>query len=286
MSRGTGQAGDAERVGDAERAEISVLVVEDDPVAAAAHTLYVGREPGFRAVGTVHGCAEALRFLERARAAGRPVDLLLLDLYLPDGHGLQLCGTLRAAGHATDVIAVTSARDLAMVRRAVSAGVVQYLLKPFAAAALHDRLERYARYRDTLGRTGAATGQDEVDQALALLRMPERTALPKGLSAPTLDTVAGVLRAGAGLSAAAAGAAAGVSRITARRYLEHLVDTGLAVREPRYGTVGRPELCYRWTGGSGGSGGPGGPGGGGSGGSGSSGGSDVPGGGVSGPRTR
>ena len=49
-----------------------------------------------------------------------------------------------------------------------------------------------------------------------------------------------------GLSAAAAGAAAGVSRITARRYLEHLVDGGLAVREPQYGQVGRPELCYRW----------------------------------------
>ncbi|MFE2106046.1 response regulator [Kitasatospora sp. NPDC059463] len=233
----------------AARPAISVLVVEDDPVAAAAHALYVDREPGFRTAGTVHGCAQALRFLERERAAGRPVDLLLLDLYLPDGHGLQLCGTLRAAGHTTDVIAVTSARDLTMVRQAVSAGVVQYLLKPFAAAALHDRLERYARYRDTLARTGPATGQDEVDQALALLRAPERTALPKGLCAPTLDTVAGVLRtARTGLSAAAAGTAAGVSRITARRYLEHLVDTGLAAREPRYGTVGRPELCYRWTG--------------------------------------
>ncbi|GAA1387427.1 response regulator [Kitasatospora putterlickiae] len=234
------------------RPDIAVLVVEDDPVAAAAHALYVEREPGFRTAGTVHGCAQALRFLERERAAGRPVDLLLLDLYLPDGHGLQLCGTLRAAGHTTDVIAVTSARDLAMVRRAVSAGVVQYLLKPFAAAALHDRLERYARYRDTFTRTGPATGQDEVDQAFALLRSPERTALPKGLSAPTLDAVAGVLReARTGLSAGAAGTAAGVSRITARRYLEHLVDSGLASREPRYGAVGRPELCYRWTGGGG-----------------------------------
>lgn len=230
---------------------ISVLVVEDDPVAAAAHTLYVQREPGFRAVGTVHGCADALRFLERARTAGTPVDLILLDLYLPDGHGLHLCRTLRAAGHGTDVIAVTSARDLAMVRQAVSAGVVQYLLKPFGAAALRERLERYARYRDSLGRSGEASGQAEVDQALALLRTPERTALPKGLSAPTLETVAGVLRASpTGLSAAAAGAAAGVSRITARRYLEHLVDTGSAVREPQYGQVGRPELCYRWRGGA------------------------------------
>ncbi len=227
-------------------APIEVLVVEDDPVAADAHTRYVNRSPGFRAAGTAHSAAEALRFLERARAVGRPVDLTLLDLHLPDGHGLQLCRALRAAGHGTDIIAVTSARDLAMVRQAVSAGVVQYLLKPFGAAALHERLDRYARYRETLARTGEATGQDEVDQAFAVLRTAERNTLPKGLSAPTLDAVATVLRQADGsLSAAAAGLAAGVSRITARRYLEHLVDTGLAVREPRYGQVGRPELCYR-----------------------------------------
>ncbi|WP_371495877.1 response regulator [Kitasatospora sp. NBC_00374] len=225
---------------------ISVLVVEDDPVAAAAHSLYVQRTPGFRVEATVHTCADALRTLDRARADGAPVDLVLLDLYLPDGHGLRLFRTLRAAGHAADVIAVTSARDLTMVRQAVSVGVVQYLLKPFGAAALTDRLDSYARYRRTLGRSGEATGQEEVDQALALLRTPERAALPKGLSAPTLETVEAVLReASAGISAAAAGAAAGVSRITARRYLEYLVETGVAVREPQYGQVGRPELCYR-----------------------------------------
>ncbi len=48
-----------------------------------------------------------------------PVDLMLLDMFLPDGHGLGLLQRLRAAGELCDVIAVTSARDVDMVRRPV-----------------------------------------------------------------------------------------------------------------------------------------------------------------------
>ncbi|MCQ0023598.1 response regulator [Streptomyces somaliensis DSM 40738] len=218
---------------------VRVLVVEDDPVAADAHALYAGRVPGFRVVGVVHSRAAAVRLLKRT-----PVDLILLDLYLPDGHGLQLLRGLRAAGHTADVIAVTSARDLAVVREGVSLGVVQYVLKPFTFATLRDRLTRYAEFRAAVGE---ASGQDEVDRALAALRTPRPAAPPKGLSGPTLAAVTGALRAAPdGLTAAEAGAAVGVSRITARRYLEHLVTAGRAERSPQYGQVGRPEFQYRW----------------------------------------
>lgn len=221
--------------------DIRVLVVEDDPVAADAHALYVGRVPGFTVSGIVHTAVHARRHLDQ-----HAVDLLLLDLYLPDGHGLQLVRTLRAAGHTADVIAVTSARDLAMVREGVSLGVVQYVLKPFTFATLRDRLSRYAQFRAT---TGEASGQDEVDRAIAALRAPRPAALPKGLTAATLQAVTDVLRAAAeGLTATQAAADVGISRITARRYLEHLVESGLAARAPQYGQVGRPELRYRWSG--------------------------------------
>ncbi|KAF4409266.1 MULTISPECIES: response regulator [Streptomyces] len=221
-------------------APIRVLVVEDDPVAADAHALYVERIPGFSVAGTVHSGAEARRRLDRD-----PVDLLLLDLYLPDGHGLGLLRSLRAAGRTADVIAVTSARDLEVVREGVSLGVVQYVLKPFAFGTLRDRLLRYAEFR---GAAGEASGQEEVDRALSALRAPQPAALPKGLSGPTLESVTRALRDSgeAGLTAQAAGEAVGISRITARRYLEHLVDARQAERRPQYGHVGRPELCYRW----------------------------------------
>ncbi|MFD9795041.1 response regulator [Streptomyces sp. NPDC059070] len=218
---------------------IRVLVIEDDPVAADAHQLYVGRVPGFAVAGVAHSRAEALRLLDRVG-----IDLLLLDLYLPDGHGLQLVRSLRAAGHGADVIAVTSARDLTMVREGVSLGVVQYVLKPFTFATLRDRLVRYAEFRAT---AGEASGQEEVDRALSALRAPQPAALPKGLSAPTLQAVTRTLRASAaGVTATEAAEAVGISRITARRYLEHLVTTGRAGRTPQYGQIGRPELQYRW----------------------------------------
>lgn len=220
---------------------IRVLVVEDDPVAADAHRLYVERVAGFTVAGVAHTGAAAKRF-----AGQHPVDLLLLDLYLPDAHGLTISRALRATNPNMDVIAVTSARDLEMVRRAVSAGVVQYLLKPFTFATLRDKLESYAQFRDTVTASGAAVGQADVDRALATLRGTGGVGLPKGMSADTLDSVVAALReTPEGLSAVGAASMVGISRVTARRYLEHLADTGTVVRRPQYGQVGRPELFYR-----------------------------------------
>ena len=122
-----------------------MLVVEDEPVAAEAHRAYVDRTPGFTTVAVAGTGALALEALARV-----PVDLVLLDMNLPDTHGIELCRRIRGAGADVDVLAVTSARELATVRAAAAHGVVGYLLKPFAYAALRDRLSAYADYRDRL----------------------------------------------------------------------------------------------------------------------------------------
>jgi len=171
-------------------------------------------------------------------------------MHLPDLHGLDVVRAMRTAGHRADVIAVTSARDLEVVRAAVSQGVVQYLLKPFTFAALRDKLERYAAYRRQL-EGDVASGQHEVDRALATLRGTDPSSLPKGMSLESMDAVVAVLRpSDEGLSAAEVAAKVGASRVTARRYLEHLADSTLVVRRSRYGGAGRPEVEYRWVGAS------------------------------------
>lgn len=220
---------------------IQVLVVEDEPVAAEAHRTYVDRTPGFTTAAVARTGEQALGALARL-----PVDLLLLDMNLPDTHGLELCRRLRVARVDVDVLAVTSARELSTVRAAAGHGVVGYLLKPFTYAALRDRLMAYADYRERLRLDGDAAGQEDVDRALEGPRPQRQSPLPKGMHRQTLDTVVAALRGTDGLSAAEAAASMGTSRITARRYLEYLAESGLASRTPRYGGVGRPETEYRW----------------------------------------
>ncbi len=232
------------------RRDLVVLVVEDEPVAAAAHRTHVDATPGFRALPPAATAAEALRRLRAAdEVDGEPVDLVLLDMHLPDRPGLDVVRALRAAGRWTDVLAVTSARELSTVRAATSLGVVGYLLKPFAGAALRERLEQYAAARAARSDDGTALSQEEVDRAVEGHLAPRGAPAgrPGGLSPETLAAVAEVVRA-APSSAGEVASAVGVGRVTARRYLEHLVGQGTADRRPRYGGTGRPELEYRWTG--------------------------------------
>ena len=231
-------------------AAVRVLVVEDEPLLAAAHAQYVMGVHGLVLAGTAGTVRDAVAVL-RSSPREAPVDLVLLDLDLPDGHGLDLVRSLRAAGWTGDVIAVTSTRDLVAVRAAVSLGVVQYLLKPFTRRSFEDKLTRYLDFRAQLhGETGADEApldQGDVDRAFAALRSSAGAALPSGLAQETLDAVRRAVAAAgpaAGASASEVAAACGTSRVTARRYLEHLTEAGELERQQRYGGTGRPEVEY------------------------------------------
>jgi response regulator of citrate/malate metabolism len=222
---------------------IRTLVVDDDAHVADLHRAYVERVRGFTAIGVAHRGTEALESVVALEA-----DLVLLDFYLPDVKGLDVCRALRAqVRRPVDVIAVTAARDVDTVRQAVAQGVVQYLIKPFTFATFRDKLERYAAYRDGLRARGEAD-QGAVDELLGALRGSSPGPLPKGLSRTTRDVVAAAVReARTELSAIEVAQATGLSRVTARRYLEHLVGDGMVALSLRYGSTGRPEHRYRWS---------------------------------------
>jgi response regulator of citrate/malate metabolism len=237
-------------------AAVRVLVIDDEPLTAEAHAEYVRRLPGFEVAGVAADGREALRLLRESTADGdadgdggaprSTIDLVLLDMNLPDIHGLELCRRIRSSGLDVDVIAITAVRDVAVVRASVNLGIVLYLIKPFTFATFAEKLENYRGFRAGLEHTDGLATQGEVDATFAALRTPGAVQLEKGLSPDTLDAVIAAVRASReSVSAGELAVRLELARVTARRYLEHLVAAGLLERAPRYGTPGRPEYEYR-----------------------------------------
>ena len=221
--------------------DIRVVIVDDDFAVAQVNRAFVDAQPGFTVVAEAHTGEAALRAIEQHRP-----HLVLLDVYLPDLGGLDVLRRLRAAGNDVEVIAVTAARDLETVRRARLLGVRHYLVKPFSGASLVERLDDVRRgiVADRAA-PAAALDQRAVDRVLGTTTA-RRIALPKGLSQVSLERVAaGLAACRTDASAAEIAETLGMSRVSARRYLEHLVASGAAEVAPRYGSAGRPEHRYR-----------------------------------------
>lgn len=217
---------------------IRTLVVDDDFRVAGIHSAYVEGVDGFEVIGQAYSGRATLDAV-----AGSKPELLLLDLYLPDVHGLDVLRLLRSRPEPVDVIVITAASDTASVRSAMQAGAVHYLLKPFGFPVLREKLRAYQAMRSEL--TGhKQADQGRIDKVWNVLR----TAGPAGSPSrsPSLDAVETTLAtAGGDLSASEVAARIGMSRATAQRYLTQLLSLGRAHVNLRYGTSGRPEHRYR-----------------------------------------
>jgi response regulator of citrate/malate metabolism len=220
-----------------------VLVVDDDFMVARIHRGFVEAVPGFDVVDVVHTGEAAL-----ASTRDHELDLVLLDIHLPDINGLTLLPLLREVQPDLDAIVITAAREAETVRRALRGGVVHYLIKPFSAGDLRSRLEHYQRSYGGLQVEGPAE-QEDIDRVFSHTATTTSSGarLPKKLSQETADLVEGALRSAAtDLSATECADALGLARVSVRRYLEHFVATGRAEVRLRYGGVGRPERRYAW----------------------------------------
>ena len=215
-----------------------VLVVDDDFMVAEIHRRFVDRVDGFRAVGVARTGAEALDATRDIRP-----QLILLDVYLPDMTGLDVLQRLRSEGDRVDVIMITAARELDTVRGALDGGAADYLIKPFEFPQLQAKLQAYATRADALQSAGGAD-QSLIDTLFGGPSTSAAKVLPKGLGAETGELVLTAVRRAGEVSAAECADLVGISRVSARRYLEHYLGAGALELRLQYG-VGRPERRYR-----------------------------------------
>ncbi|WP_330254439.1 response regulator [Nocardia sp. NBC_00565] len=214
--------------------DLTVLVVDDDFRVANLHAGIVESIAGFTIAGTANTLAAA-----RELNAANVIDLALVDVYLPDGSGVDLVRELHC-----DAMVLSAATESATVRSAFAAGALAYLVKPFPHTMLAARLAGYARYRRTL--TAPQIDNAGIEAALQALRPTSAPAAAASvIASPTKDLVLHtILEATAPLSAAEVATAIGISRATAQRYLATLVAAGTVQMRLRYGTTGRPEQEY------------------------------------------
>ena len=220
-----------------------VIIVEDDPMVAAINRQYIDVTPSFRTDRIFKNGSEALSYLKKADA-----DLIILDYYMPSMNGGEFLDALHAAGKAPAVIMVTSANDTDIVKSLLNRGVIDYLVKPFEYTRFRAALDKFSNTSEYLKNARTNLDQAAIDR---LLTHPEssgesKPSLNKGLNEATLKLVRDFLKAHLNdfFTSEQLAEQIHLSRITIRRYMNYMVDTGELVSDIDYKTGGRPSIRY------------------------------------------
>lgn len=224
---------------------LKVLIAESDPLLQKLYSDVIINDSAFtllKCAATSGQMFEAMRCVD--------VDLVLLNLYLKDFSVKNGLDDLRNEFPRTDYIVVSSGDDPELVRRAICAGVFEFLVKPFSFERLRATLKNYQIYHHSLTGRTRPWQQEDID---ALVSMKSRDAayagerlIPKGLQLECLNEVESFLKSNdETFSAQEVGEKLGISRSTARRYLEFLTMSERVTVEYAYRRVGRPEKRYR-----------------------------------------
>lgn len=217
---------------------LSVVIVEDDRKIAELHQHFIAACGQYRVVGV----AESVRDAEQLVQLAKP-DLVIVDNYLPDGRGVELVGRWLNSVNKTECILITAANDAETVRLAHRYGAFDYLVKPINYARLTDSLNRFAIMKRYVSGQDVLR-QSELDEVFHPLQ--SKTSDLAGLDLFTLQRVLELFtHAHVEQSAATIGEYLGVSKSTARRYLDKAVEQGELEAFLAHGKVGRPTRFYR-----------------------------------------
>ncbi|GMA97915.1 response regulator [Pelosinus sp. IPA-1] len=219
---------------------IKVLVVEDDPMVAELNRRYIERIQDFTFCGIVKNGEEALAVLKE-----KNIDLVLLDIFMPNMNGLELLAKIRQQNVSVDVIVVSAARENQSIQTALRNGAVDYLIKPFEFERFQAALIAFKkRLKAIRGETGLS--QNDLDQQI-FAKIPHKDIeLPKGLDRNTIKRVWGhILDRQEEFTAEEMAQYVGLSPVSIRKYLKYFQSMDLLHVEISYGSVGRPVYRYR-----------------------------------------
>lgn len=216
-----------------------VLIVEDDPMVSMINEQYVNRNDSFRVVGKCSDGQSAIDFLKKTE-----VDLIIMDVFMPVMNGIDTLKEIRRNEITSSVIMVTAANDIATFEEAMRLGAVDYLVKPFAFDRFQQALDKFASTSDML-KGGKTLNQGSIDQIMGgAVHTPDMA--PKGIQEKTKSVILECLASTKEwMTGDEIAEKSGLSAVTVRRYMNHLVQTGDVSGTMNYETGGRPSMLYR-----------------------------------------
>ena len=221
---------------------VKAIIIEDDPMVAAINKKYLSKNESIEVVKTFSNGADALTYLKNY-----PVDLVLLDVYMPQISGIELLRTIRKERILVDVIMITAANDIKSVDIALKLGIIDYLIKPFDFARFQQAIQKYFIKRNLVSqKADSVISQSDLDQILHQSPVLEHADLEKGLQQKTLDIIQNFLKKHRGeyFSTDELAQRVGFSRVTVQRYLNYLDSKKIVKSTVNYETKGRPGIKY------------------------------------------
>lgn len=222
---------------------LNILIVEDDPMVAQINQQFIKKIDDQTSVDIASNIKEAIKHIEN-----KEIDLLLLDIYMPEENGLTFLKYVREQGYKIDAILITAATDIEEIQTAFRYGAVDYLIKPFDFERFQQSLLRYKKGLTFFNKT-SSINQTDIDAEFLNKEIVDRDSelkLPKGVTEATLQVIIDKMKyfEENEFSTDDISKRVNISRVSVRKYLKFLTDIEVLEESLNYG-IGRPINFYK-----------------------------------------
>ncbi|MGO1998127.1 MAG: response regulator [Staphylococcus equorum] len=222
---------------------LNILIVEDDPMVAQINQQFIKKIDDQTSVDIASNVKEAIKHIEN-----KEIDLLLLDIYMPEENGLTFLKYIREQGYKIDAILITAATDVEEIQTAFRYGAVDYLIKPFDFERFQQSLLRYKKGLTFFNKT-SSINQTDIDAEFLNKEIVDRDSelkLPKGVTEATLQVIIDKMKyfEENEFSTDDISKRVNISRVSVRKYLKFLTDIEVLEESLNYG-IGRPINFYK-----------------------------------------
>ena len=122
---------------------IKVAIAEDDFRVAEIHEKFLHKVDGVKLVGKARSGKETLTLVQ-----SKKIDLILLDIYMPDMLGTDLIEKIKKMDQSIGIIMISAANEKPMIEKAIQLGIFDYIIKPVKMERFIAAVERFKQAKN------------------------------------------------------------------------------------------------------------------------------------------